>query len=219
MDRRYRHVCVLVLLLQAGTAAACEPAFRPTVLFGRAPNGGHRFAPESLQTWIRPAEAALWVADYENWRGVAADQIDWRPFELTMICQFVASRVAVLADDTNYWQTPLQTIQRGTGDCEDFAVFYLSFLSALGCPHELILCVGYEPGTEAGGGYCHIWTEVFLCQPKYATLVLVDPIESVVLTLDPSPGVPAPVYWNGYDYSQRIVVQEPQPLPESTDAY
>jgi len=51
----------------------------------------------------------------------------------------------------DYWQFPVETLERGTGDCEDIAILLCSMLRAIGVPsNQVYVAVG---GTESSHAY------------------------------------------------------------------
>jgi predicted transglutaminase-like cysteine proteinase len=78
--------------------------------------------------------------------------------EFESIKRWAISHCAYKTDADNYgvpdyWATPAESITRGCGDCEDFAILLCSLLRAYGVPaDEVYAAVGYTPEGEA-----HAW--------------------------------------------------------------
>jgi hypothetical protein len=97
--------------------------------------------------------------------------------------EWVATRISYRRDYdvhkvSDYWQFPLETLERGTGDCEDVALLLCSLLRASGVPADQVyVAIGCPPGTKTYHAYlCEryskgIWSMV---EPQ------LDPITSAV---------------------------------------
>lgn len=63
-------------------------------------------------------------------------------------------------DQVEYWQTPMETWTKRSGDCEDGAILMLALAYRLGIPaYRLKLCAGWVklPGTKKGrGGHAYL---------------------------------------------------------------
>lgn len=76
--------------------------------------------------------------------------------QLRRVNDFVNSRVLFESDTTvwghdDYWATPLETLSRGRGDCEDFAIAkYVSLLS-LGMPPSQLRLIYVKARIESAG--------------------------------------------------------------------
>lgn len=61
---------------------------------------------------------------------------------------FYASSMTYLSDSeahgsVEYWQAPGETMDRRTGDCEDFAILFSSLADELGYHAEVVFCFGH----------------------------------------------------------------------------
>lgn len=73
----------------------------------------------------------------------------------TLLCivnDYVYGSISYMTDEeahgmAEYWQTPCETLARGTGDCEDHAILFVSICKALG--YECVMVVG--PGHMSAG--------------------------------------------------------------------
>jgi hypothetical protein len=60
------------------------------------------------------------------------------------------SWVRYVADQDNYWQTPEETLERGAGDCEDFAMLLLQrFYEATDTKPQLVIIEGENDSNHA----------------------------------------------------------------------
>jgi len=57
--------------------------------------------------------------------------------------EMVRSEIAYLTDEDNHWQSPSETLELGTGDCEDHAILLASLLTALGGNCRVNLIAGH----------------------------------------------------------------------------
>ncbi len=68
---------------------------------------------------------------------------------------FINGNIAYTTEDVEYWQTPMETLQRGTGDCEDMAFLFMSLAVSYGYGKEDIFVA---MGMYGEGG--HAWVVV-----------------------------------------------------------
>ena len=67
---------------------------------------------------------------------------------------------------SDYWQLPRETIEWGSGDCEDLSVLLCTMMRAAGCPpSDVRVCVGL---LQYWGGRGHAWIEFKLGGTWYA---------------------------------------------------
>ncbi|GAI98810.1 unnamed protein product, partial [marine sediment metagenome] len=105
----------VVATLLLGTAAAAAPRY-PPAQFGYLdglPVDKRRTGPEPIHSFIRLGE----VADLYASLGSTLACYDW-----------VCRNIAKVADPTEYWQYPGETVERGAGDCEDNAFLLTSLI-------------------------------------------------------------------------------------------
>ena len=57
--------------------------------------------------------------------------------------ELVRSDISYLIDEDNHWQSPSETLELGTGDCEDHAILLASLLTALGGNCRVNLIAGH----------------------------------------------------------------------------
>lgn len=97
---------------------------------------------EAAQDWLRLIELA---------RGESEDT------RLARINAFFNLRTAFDSDaaiwqQSDYWATPLETLARGRGDCEDFAIAKYISLRALGIPAHKLRLIYVRADLSAYGG-------------------------------------------------------------------
>jgi len=61
--------------------------------------------------------------------------------------------------DTDYYQTPAETLQKGSGDCEDFALLFVSAAKSLGVSARVI--DGKIQERVEIKPIAHVWTEIY----------------------------------------------------------
>ena len=71
---------------------------------------------------------------------------------LSDIREYVVKNIHYKSDDGDYWQAPQETIDKGTGDCEDYCLFVGYFAQKLGYRVYLV-AISYPEG-------CHMILEL-----------------------------------------------------------
>ncbi len=106
----------------------------------------HKFLTPVLEHYVMPDDPAVrQVADALDAHAQKWGYSERRTAEL--VHSWVASNIRYESDEdahgrADYWQTPYETLRRGTGDCEDFAVLFCSICEALGLETVIVS----EPG-------------------------------------------------------------------------
>ena len=86
---------------------------------------------------------------------------------------FIREHFGYAARDEEGTQTPLETLQLGTGSCRDFALLMMEAVRRLGMAARFVsgylydpaldtVAPGDEPQTTAGAGSTHAWLQVYL---------------------------------------------------------
>jgi hypothetical protein len=71
------------------------------------------------------------------------------------IARWIAKNIGYKYDNGDYWQSPKETMNRGTGDCEDMAILYINILYVkFGIKSDLALIQESRQVVE-GGKYNH----------------------------------------------------------------
>ena len=81
--------------------------------------------------------------------------------------ELVRSEISYLTDEDNQWQSPSETLELGTGDCEDHALLLASLLTALGGSCRVNLIAGHAFATVFAGDGTEISTVVDGIQTYY----------------------------------------------------
>jgi transglutaminase-like putative cysteine protease len=81
---------------------------------------------------------------------------------LMLLCSRISKTIVYQRRMAKGVQTPIQTLQLGTGSCRDMATLMMEAARALGFPARF--ASGYLdcPASEAGRAAMHAWTEVYL---------------------------------------------------------
>lgn len=76
-------------------------------------------------------------------------------FTINSVNDWIGQRVSYKEDDVDYWQTANETIEIGTGDCEDLAILSYVLYINMGYPEDMMDCFVvklYEDNSYVG---CH----------------------------------------------------------------
>jgi transglutaminase-like putative cysteine protease len=98
-------------------------------------------------------------------------------------------------------QTPLETLERGSGTCRDFALLFMEAARILGFGARFVTGYLYAPALDAGStaqgaGATHAWAEIFLPGAGWVEfdptngLIAAENLLRVAVTRDPSQAVP-----------------------------
>jgi transglutaminase-like putative cysteine protease len=87
---------------------------------------------------------------------------------LTAMTQAIKQQFSYAARDEMGTQTPIKTLEKGSGSCRDFALFMMEAARSLGMAARFVSgylydeqLVGADEGV-VGGGATHAWTQIFL---------------------------------------------------------
>jgi len=124
------------------------PSSPAPIALDRSPND-----PEVMQYYITPEDPEIQEAvDYilsGYWRWAHSDWNALREWVVNHISYRYDTDVYGIAD---YWQLPAETLDLGTGDCEDFAILLCTLLRAYGVPSDQVYVAC---GHSKSGGYGH----------------------------------------------------------------
>jgi transglutaminase-like putative cysteine protease len=98
-------------------------------------------------------------------------------------------------------QTPLETLERSSGTCRDFALLFMEAARTLGFGARFVTGYLYDPDLDAGAtvqgaGATHAWAEIFLPGAGWVDfdptngLIAAENLLRVAVTRDPSQAVP-----------------------------
>jgi predicted transglutaminase-like cysteine proteinase len=153
-----------------------------------------------------PHQAVKYITPHDEEIEKLVDSIlnsNWRRSynDFDALRQWVSSNVRYKTDYkvhgvSDYWQLPIETIEYGTGDCEDIAILMCTFLRAAGIPdNEVYVTIGRSQ--SAGGSHAYLFER---CSKGIWSMMepQVDPSTSVLTFqfLD---------YAMTYDYSDDII--------------
>jgi hypothetical protein len=165
---------------------------------------------EQMKLYITPNDAQV--------RAVVNDVVNrqLRIFtDFEALRDWVSSHISYRSDQevhgvSEYWQPPSETLQRGTGDCEDFAILLCSLLRAYGVPlDQVYVAVGYSADRTSGHAYLverwykGIWEVIESESPALTGILLSDWLTSVS-------------YETTYCFNDRDYIQGLPKLPSGT---
>ncbi|MBK1664166.1 transglutaminase [Rhodospirillum rubrum] len=122
---------------------------------------------------------------------------------LSAMNRAISAEFSYAARDTEGTQTPLETLERGSGSCRDFALLMMEAVRSLGLATRFVSGYLYDPALDGrnangtvGAGATHAWLQVYL---PGAGWVEFDPTNALVggenlirvaVTRDPAQAVP-----------------------------
>jgi transglutaminase-like putative cysteine protease len=125
------------------------------------------------------------------------------------MAQAIKGGFAYVPRDAEGTQTPVETLDAGSGSCRDFALFMMEAARSLGLAARFVSGYLYDPATEGGpgaatgAGATHAWVDVYL---PGAGWVEIDPTNGLVgsrnlirvaVVRDPAQAVPLSGSWTG----------------------
>ncbi|HEY0223988.1 MAG TPA: transglutaminase N-terminal domain-containing protein [Pseudolabrys sp.] len=99
-------------------------------------------------------------------------------------------------------QTPIETLERGSGTCRDFALLFIEAVRCLGFGARFVTGYLYDPaldgadGAMQGSGATHAWADVYLPGAGWVEydptngLIAGDNLIRIAVTRDPSQAIP-----------------------------
>ncbi len=116
-------------------------------------------------------------------------------------------------------QTPIETLDRASGTCRDFALFMMEAARSLGFAARFVSGYLYDDGA-VGGGATHAWVQVYLpgggwveFDPTNA-LIGGQKLVRVAVTRDPSQAIPVAGTWTGAPSDFLGMTVDVQTTPE-----
>ncbi len=179
LGNRLRSAWTLSFVCLLGLTAAPAWALEPAQLMDAAARIGPR-APRQAQLLLQMIERARRLGDGPR---------------LTLVNSYINQRIAFHADQEvwgqpDYWASPLESLSRGKGDCEDIAIAkYFSLVSA-GVPESRLRMV-YVRAMLDGKPEAHM-VLAYYAQPESVPLIL-DNLQGEVKAASQRPDL-APVF-------------------------
>lgn len=116
-------------------------------------------------------------------------------------------------------QTPIETLDRASGTCRDFALFMMEAARSLGFAARFVSGYLYDDGA-VGGGATHAWVQIYLpgggwveFDPTNA-LIGGQKLVRVAVTRDPSQAIPVAGTWTGAPSDFLGMTVDVQAMPE-----
>jgi transglutaminase-like putative cysteine protease len=116
-------------------------------------------------------------------------------------------------------QTPIETLDRASGTCRDFALFMMEAARSLGFAARFVSGYLYDDGA-VGGGATHAWVQIYLpgggwveFDPTNA-LIGGQKLVRVAVTRDPSQAVPVAGTWTGAPSDFLGMTVDVQTMPQ-----
>jgi transglutaminase-like putative cysteine protease len=105
-------------------------------------------------------------------------------------------------------QTPIETLERGSGSCRDFALLFIEAVRSLGFGARFVTGYLYDPALDGGqamqgAGSTHAWADVYLPGAGWVEydptngLIAGENLIRVAVTGDPSQAIPISGSFNG----------------------
>jgi transglutaminase-like putative cysteine protease len=120
-----------------------------------------------------------------------------------MECFATAAKIEYVAErGQDHWQGPCETLWRGTGDCEDQALYLHRLLQVHGHPAEVVF--GRANFAEPQPGAMHAWVEMSVAGEPY----ILDPAVGVIIrrrSIGPTSYVPV---WGDPTITLRLLEYE-----------
>ena len=116
-------------------------------------------------------------------------------------------------------QTPIETLDRASGTCRDFALFMMEAARSLGFAARFVSGYLYDDGA-VGGGATHAWVQIYLpgggwveFDPTNA-LIGGQKLVRVAVTRDPSQAIPVAGTWTGAPSDFLGMTVDVQTMPQ-----
>ena len=164
-----------------------------------------------LEQYLRPhyddpkGELTAWARQFLRTDGVTATRE-----MLLKMNQFIRETYTYAARDEEGTQTPLETLEHGSGSCRDFALLMMEAVRRLGVAARFVSGYLYDPALDGGdanatvgAGATHAWLQVYL---PGAGWVPFDPTNNLTggnqlirvgVARDPSQAAPISGSWFG----------------------
>jgi len=78
----------------------------------------------------------------------------WRFRTVERTIAWVAQHIEYVRETGDRWQSPVETLRRGKGDCEDFVILCMAIIEEYNHGHSVLMCIGHN------GNNRHAWLSV-----------------------------------------------------------
>ena len=138
---------------------------------------------------------------------------------LVSITAAIREELRYEARDAEGTQTPIETLDRASGTCRDFALFMMEAARSLGFAARFVSGYLYDDGA-VGGGATHAWVQIYLpgggwveFDPTNA-LIGGQKLVRVAVTRDPTQAIPVAGTWTGTPSDFLGMTVDVQAMPE-----
>jgi len=113
--------------------------------------------PEQMKRYITPDDPKIKAAVND----ILSGEWRWAYNDFNALRAWLALNISPISDQeahgvAEYWQLPAETLELGTGDCEDYAILLCALLRANGIPADQVYVIGGYP-SEGERGHAFLY--------------------------------------------------------------